>query len=115
MAEEIKKEAVAAAEIKKGVELLSVNTVVPSVYLTGQYSSSAEAKANELTALMKKLVASGIWDSATTAAKMGVPAGTFIIVDSRETPETDFTVEVVPYIPSQDVAIPAEREAPKQA
>ena len=113
MAEEIKAEAV-ATEVKKGVELLSVNTVVPSVYLTGQYSSSAEAKANELTALMQKLVASGIWESAVDAAKRGVPAGTFIIVDSKETPETDFKVEVVPYIQERNTNNEVV-EAPKQA
>jgi hypothetical protein len=97
MAEEIKAEAV-AAEVKKGVELLSVNTVVPSVYLTGQYSSSAEAKANELTVLMQKLLASGIYPSVIEAAQKGVPAGTFVIIDDPKTPAEEFAVQIVPRI-----------------
>jgi hypothetical protein len=80
---------------------VTVDTITPTVYLTGDYSAAPEAKAKELTRLLKKLLASGIWKSAKDAAVGGVPTGTFIIVDDPNTAETDFTVEVVPYYRSK--------------
>ena len=45
---------------------------------------------------MQNLLVYGIWPSAQEAANSGVPQGSFIIVDPKETPETDFLVQVVP-------------------
>jgi hypothetical protein len=77
---------------------VSVKTITPSVYITGLYTGNAQAKAAELTRLMQNLLAFGIWESALDAAKKGVPAGTFIIVDDPETAPEDFTVQIVPKI-----------------
>lgn len=74
----------------------TVNNICPKVYETGQYSSTPEAKAAELTELLKSLLVYGVFSSAIEAAAEGVPAGTFIIVDDPATPATDFTVEIVP-------------------
>ena len=93
LAEEIK--AVEAAAIRKRVGL-TVRTITPAVYLTGNYRSSSSAKAKELTDLVQGLLAYGVWKSAKDAAASGVPAGTFIIVDDPSTPEQDFTVQIVP-------------------
>ena len=110
MADEIKTplDGVKAELAKKSVGV-TVNTITPTVYLTGDYSAAPEAKAKELTKLFKNLLASGIWESAEDAAIDGVPTGTFIIVDDPDTIETDFTVEVVPYYRSaKDEAVEAE-------
>lgn len=74
-----------------------VNTITPSVYLTGNYSATPQAKATELTKLLKGLLSSGVWGSAREAAESGVPTGTFIIVDDPNTAAQDFQVEVVPF------------------
>jgi hypothetical protein len=110
MADEIKTplDGVKAELAKKSVSV-TVNTITPTVYLTGDYSAAPEAKAKELTKLFKNLLASGIWESAEDAAIDGVPTGTFIIVDDPDTIETDFTVEVVPYYRSaKDEAVEAK-------
>lgn len=84
-------------EVKKQIPV-TVKTITPTVFLTGQYNTSPEAKAKELTSLMQKLLAPGIWRSAQDAANEGIPKGTFIIVDDPRTPGTEFSVEVVPAI-----------------
>ena len=48
--------------------------------------------------LLKGLLANGIYQNVLEAAEKGVPTGTFIIVDNPETPEQEFTVEIVPFI-----------------
>ena len=75
---------------------VTTKTITSTVFVTGQYGSKAEAKAVELTRLMQNLLVYGIWPSAQEAANSGVPQGSFIIVDPKETPETDFLVQVVP-------------------
>ncbi|MEY4331559.1 MAG: hypothetical protein RLZZ196_297 [Bacteroidota bacterium] len=84
--------------IEKASVGFNVRNITPAVYLTGEYNSKPEAKAVELTRLVKGLLANGIWSYAADAAKAGVPAGTFIIVDNPETKEKEFTVEIVPFI-----------------
>lgn len=81
---------------EKRIISFTTKTITSTVYLTGNYKSSSSSKAKELTALVKGLLASGVWPSAKDAAISGVPAGTFIIVDDRNTPEQDFRVEIVP-------------------
>jgi hypothetical protein len=110
MADEIKtpRDGIKAKLARKSVSV-TVNTITPSVYLTGDYSATPEAKAKELTKLFKNLLASGVWESAEDAALDGVPAGTFIIVDDPKTQETDFTVEIVSYYRSaKDKAVEAK-------
>ena len=85
---------------------VTVKTITPTVYLTGQYSASPEAKAKELTNLLKSLVAYGVWESALSAAEAGVPSGSFIVVDSKETMELDFSVEIVPAIFTKSIEDP---------
>lgn len=55
-----------------------------------------EIKTAELTALLAALLRPGIYSSTEEAQKRGVPVGTFIIVDDPETPETEFTIKIVP-------------------
>lgn len=80
------------------VKGVTVNTIAPTVYLTGQYQVSAEAKATELTRLMQQLLAFGVFASAIDAAKRGVPAGTYVVVDNPLTPVEEFSVQIVPKI-----------------
>ena len=99
MAEEIK--AVEAAATKRKRVGLTTRTITPAVYLTSKYRSRSSAKSKELTSLVQGLLANGVWMSAYAAAKSGVPSGTFIIVDDPNTPEQDFTVEIVPAFRAQ--------------
>lgn len=93
------------AAIVKGV---TNNTITGRVYLTAQLSSTAEDKAAELTILMQELLAYGVYPNALDAAKKGVPTGTFVVIDSPETPQKEFSVQVVPYLerrgPDTDLA-----------
>ncbi len=75
---------------------VTVNNICPKVYETGQYSSTPEAKAAELTALLESLLVYGVYPSVADAASDGVPAGTFVIIDDPETPATEFSVQIVP-------------------
>jgi hypothetical protein len=84
--------------IQKKVVGFTTKTITPAVFATGEYKSKPEAKAVELTRLLKGLLANGIYENVLDAAKKGVPTGTFIIVDNPETPEQEFTVEIVPFI-----------------
>jgi hypothetical protein len=77
---------------------VTTRTITPTVFLTGQYQISAEAKAAELTRLMQALLAFGVFPNALEAARRGVPAGTYVVVDNPETPEMEFSVQVVPTI-----------------
>lgn len=81
------------------VSAASVNNICPKVYETGQYSSTAEDKASELTLLLQSLLVYGVFESLAEAVAADVPAGTFVIVDDPETPDLDFTVQVVPQPP----------------
>jgi len=78
--------------------LLNKSNITPLVFQTSRYAASNALKTAELTKLFTSLLSVGIWKSATDAAKEGVPAGTYIIVDDPKTPEQDFTVQVVPLI-----------------
>jgi hypothetical protein len=75
---------------------VTIRTITPTVFLTGQYQVSAEAKAAELTRLMQKLLANGVYEDMRDAIEDGVPAGTFIVIDNPLTPPNDFSVQIVP-------------------
>lgn len=83
---------------RKKVNGVTTRTITPTVFLTGQYQVNAQAKAAELTRLMQQLLAFGVFRNVEDAAKRGVPAGTYVVVDDPETPEIDFSVQVVPNI-----------------
>jgi hypothetical protein len=84
-----------ATNLNPGV---TIKTITPTVFLTGQYQVSAEAKAAELTRLMKALLANGVFQSVLEAAQRGVPAGTYVVVDNPATPVEEFSVQIVPKI-----------------
>jgi hypothetical protein len=77
---------------------VTIRTITPTVFLTGQYQISAEAKATELTRLMQALLAYGVFPNAADAAQKGVPAGTYVVVDNPATPVEEFSVQIVPKI-----------------
>ena len=85
------------ANIKKTAQI-TVKTITPAVYLTGDYNANPQAKAKELTKLIDGLLVTGIWTSALEAAMNNIPAETFIIVDDPDTPELEFSVQIVPSI-----------------
>jgi hypothetical protein len=60
----------------------TVRNITPAVYLTSLYTASPQAKATELSRLVDGLLDLGIWSSADDAFFAGVPAGTFVLVDS---------------------------------
>jgi hypothetical protein len=60
----------------------TVRNITPAVYLTGLYTASPQAKAAELTRLLRGLLDLGIWSSTQEAFSNGVPAGTFVLVDN---------------------------------
>lgn len=76
---------------------VTIYNVSSLVYITSDITvnETAEAKAAELTTLLKSLLSVGIYDSVASAQKKGVPPGTFILVDDPETDETEFTIEIV--------------------
>ena len=88
---------------RKKIIPFTTRTITPAVFLTGEYSSKAEAKAAELTKLVQGLLAYGIWKDVKEAALSGVPAGTFIIVDDPNTPAQDFSVQIVPRVVGRKV------------
>lgn len=83
---------------------VTVKTITPAVFLTSQYNSKPQAKADELTRLMNSLLSVGIWESKESAFYNGVAPGTFILVDksvngdiaARES--RSISVEIVPFI-----------------
>ena len=87
---------------------LTTKTITPAVFFTGNYNTNGQTKAKELTALVQGLLAYGVWKAAKDAAASGVPAGTFIIVDDPNTPEQDFTVQIVPAYRGGKKEIPAD-------
>jgi hypothetical protein len=60
----------------------TVRNITPAVYLTSLYTASPQAKAAELSRLVDGLLDLGIWSSAEEAFFEGIPAGTFVLVDS---------------------------------
>jgi len=84
-----------ATERKKVIPV-TTRTITPTVFLTGQYQVNAEAKAAELTRLMQSLLAFGVFPNVIDAAKRGVRAGTYVVIDNPATPDKEFSVEVVP-------------------
>lgn len=60
----------------------NVRNITPAVYLTGNYNSKPNAKAAELTRLLRGLLDLGIWPSTQEAFLNGIPAGTFVLVDN---------------------------------
>ena len=91
-----------AADAAK-VQGVTTRTITPTVFITGQYGVNPEAVATELTRLMQQLLAYGVFPSAIEAAKKGVPTGTFVVIDDPETPDIEFSVEVVPYLTGGDL------------
>ena len=92
---------------------ISVDTVVPQVFFLSQYSTTGAQKAAELTNIIQSILNLGIYPSMDSAYEKGIPVGTFVLIDDPETPEKDFSVQVV-YATSErekEVAI----EFPKQA
>jgi hypothetical protein len=85
-------------QVPQRVNGVTTRTITPTVFLTGQYQVSAEAKATELTRLMQALLAFGVFPNVIDAAQRGVPAGTYVVVDNPLTPEMEFSVQVVPTI-----------------
>jgi hypothetical protein len=77
---------------------VTTRTITPTVFLTGQYQISGEAKAAELTRLMQQLLAFGVFPNVIDAAQKGIPAGTYVVVDDPKTPVEEFSVQVVPRI-----------------
>jgi hypothetical protein len=77
---------------------VTAKTITPTVFITGQCQANPEAKAAELTRLMQNLLAYGVFPNVAEAVKRGVPAGTYVVIDDPETPEDDFTVQIVPKI-----------------
>ena len=86
---------------------LTVDTIVPSVFVLGQYGVSSASQAAALTTILQNLLSVGIYESIDNAYTKGVPVGTFVIIDNPETPDTDFTIEVVraTRLDNKDVAI----------
>jgi len=76
-------------------EFLTVNTVVPSVFVLGQYGVSGASQAAALTTILQNLLSLGVYESVDDAYTQGIPVGTFVIVDDPETPDKEFSVEVV--------------------
>jgi hypothetical protein len=76
---------------------VTIYNVSSLVYVTSDVTVNepAEAKAAELTTLLKALLSVGIYDSVESAQKKGVFPGTFILVDDPETEEEEFTIQVV--------------------
>ena len=81
---------------EKKVIGVTTRTITPTVFLTGQYQVNEEAKAAELTRLMQQLLAFGVFANVIDAAKEGVRAGTYVVIDDPATPEVEFSVQVVP-------------------
>jgi len=84
-----------ARELKKVIGV-TTKTITPTVFLTGQYQVNAEAKAAELTRLMQNLLAFGVFSDVIEAARKGVRAGTYVVIDDPRTPDKEFSVQVVP-------------------
>lgn len=74
---------------------ININDITGAVFVTSQYRTSTQAKLNELTNLVKKILAYEVWKSAADAYFAGVPVGTLILVDDPKTEERDFKIEVV--------------------
>ena len=90
------------AQAAKPVEAVTVqgitnNNVTGRVYITGQLSSTAEAKAAELTILVDSLTKWGIFKDIKDAVEKRVPTGTFVLVDAAGGNLDDVKVEVVPF------------------
>lgn len=77
------------------VTLLSVDTIVPKVYFLSQYGVSVEKQTAELTTILQSLLSTGVFESVQAAFENGVPVGTFVIIDDPNTPDKDFSVQVV--------------------
>lgn len=76
--------------------VVTANTITPTVYLTGSYSATPEAKAKELTKLFRSLISRGLFKSVEDAAREGVPTGAFVLIEGKS--EGDISVAVVPFI-----------------
>lgn len=75
---------------------LNNSNVTGLVYITGQLTSTPEAKAAELTTLVDDLTEMGIYTSIEEATKLGVPGGTFVLV----APQDDLSTVVVMVVPN---------------
>jgi hypothetical protein len=78
-------------------QAINNDNVTGRVYITGQLSSTAEAKAAELTILVDSLTKWGIFRDIRDAIKQRVPTGTFVLVDATGGDLNDVKVEVVPF------------------
>lgn len=96
--------------------LANIANVASMVYNTAKLEvADPEIKAVELTTLLKTLLSVGIYDSVDSAQKDGIPGGTFIIVDDPNTPETEFTIEIVPmYYMESEEALRQQAELAKK-
>ena len=77
------------------IDTITVDTIVPQVYVLLQYSTTGDEKAAALTEILKGLLSLGVYPSVDMAYLRGVPVGTFVVIDDPETPETDYSVQVV--------------------
>ncbi len=77
------------------VTLLSVDTIVPKVYFLSQYGIKSTQQAAELTTILQSLLGIGVFKTIDDAYRSGIPVGTFVIIDDPETPDLDFSVQVV--------------------
>lgn len=75
---------------------LNNSNITGRVYITGQLTSTPEAKAAELTILVDNLTEMGIFVSIEEAIKQGVPGGTFVLV----APKDDLSIVVVMVVPN---------------
>lgn len=77
------------------IDTITVDTIVPQVYVLLQYSTTGDEKAAALTKILQGLLSLGVYPSVDMAYLKGVPVGTFVVIDDPETPETDYSVQVV--------------------
>ena len=78
-------------------QAINNDNVTGRVYITGQLSSTAEAKAAELTILVDSLTKWGIFRDIKDAVEKRVPTGTFVLVDATGGDLNDVKVGVVPF------------------
>ena len=77
------------------IDTITVDTIVPQVYVLLQYSTTGDEKAAALTEILQRLLSLGVYPSVDMAFQKGIPVGTFVVIDDPETPETDYSVQVV--------------------
>jgi hypothetical protein len=99
--------------VKRPITGFTVRNITPAVYLTGLYTASPQAKAAELSRLIDGLLDLGIWSSAEEAFFEGIPAGTFVLVDSGSLSEPREAAEAA-YAREKNVRVEIVRKVKKK-